>query len=117
MAYFPFMIEIEGKTCLVAGGGSIAFPAIIKDKDMLISVSSGGKSPAATAYIKKQIKQGIPDYYGEMIEQLGTYRNYIFEHVNTLEKRKDVYNKLLEYGDAHEGKIPGEFMEMIIKNG
>lgn len=51
-----------------------------------------------------------------MIEQLGTYRNYIFEHVNTLEKSKDVYNKLLEYGDAHEGKIPKEFMEMIIKN-
>lgn len=25
MAYFPFMIEIEDKTCLVAGGGSIAF--------------------------------------------------------------------------------------------
>ena len=205
MAYFPFMIEIEGKTCLVAGGGSIAFhkvkilvdfgvhiqvvapeiceslqelarlyqidllerefqeqdidgmdfvvaatdeeklnyhiselcrkrgilinavdmkeacsfvfPAIIKDKDMLISVSSGGQSPAAAAYIKKQIKQGIPDYYGEMIEQLGTYRDYIFEHVNTLEKRKDVYHKLLEYGDAHEGKIPREFMEMIIENG
>lgn len=205
MAYFPFMIEIENKNCLVAGGGSIAFhkvkiladfgvhirvvapeiceplrklaeeyvqiielverkiqdtdiegmdfvvaatdderlnyhisdlcrqknilmnavdmkeacsfifPAMIKEKDMIIAVSSGGQSPAAAAYVKKQIRRGIPDYYGEMIEQLGEYRDRILEHVGTAKKRKEIFNKLLEYGDVHEGKIPKEVVEALLK--
>lgn len=205
MAYFPFMIEIEGKNCLVVGGGGIAFhkvellaefgvhirvvalkiceplrkltdkgvllvelverefqdsdinemdfvvaatddkqlnyhisdlcrqknilinvvdmkeacsfifPAMIKDKDMLIAVSSGGQSPAAAAYVKKQIRHGIPDYYGRMTEALGEYRDYILEHVATAGRRKEIFNKLLEYGDAHEGEIPKEIVEILVK--
>lgn len=205
MAYFPFMIEIEDKNCLVVGGGSIAFhkaellaefgvrirvaapeiceslqkladksmlpielverefqdsdingmdfvvaatddkqlnyhisdlcrqknilinvvdreeacsfifPAIIKDKDMLIAVSSGGQSPAAAAYVKKQIRQGLPDYYGEMIETLGEYRDYVLEHVDTAGKRKEIFNKMVEYGDAHGGDIPKEVVEILVK--
>ena len=206
MAYFPFMIEMEGKACLVAGGGriafhkvkiltdfgarvrvvapticgplcelagcengrlinlierefresdidgmdfvvaatdeeelnyhiselckkrgilinavdmkeacSFAFPAIIKDKDLVIAVSSGGKSPAAAAYIKRKIRQGLPDYYGTMIEQLGAYRDYIFERAADLEKRKGVFNRLLEYGAANEGEIPKEIVEIALK--
>ena len=207
MAYFPFMIEIENKKCLVVGGGSIAFhkvkllaefgvhirvvapkiceplrkltekgmlsvelmerefqnsdinemnfvvaatddrqlnyyiselcrqknvlinavdmkeacsfifPAMIKDKDMLIAVSSGGQSPAAAAYVKKQIQHDIPDYYGNMIETLGEYRDYILEHVDTAGRQKELFNRLLEYGDAHQGEIPKEMVEALIKTG
>ena len=28
MAYFPFFIELEGKECLVVGGGDVAFRKI-----------------------------------------------------------------------------------------
>lgn len=205
MAYFPFMIELEDKNCLVAGGGSIAFhkvkilaefgvhirvvapeicesmqmlekgcdfpielverefqdadiegmdfvvaatddkklnyhisdlcrqknilinavdmkeacsfifPAMIKEKDMIIAVSSGGQSPAAAAYVKKQIRRELPGYYGEMIEQLGGYRDFILEHVDTAKKRKEIFNQLLEYGDAHGGSIPKEVVEALLK--
>lgn len=93
---------------------SFIFPAMIKDKDMLIAVSSGGHSPAAAAYVKGQIRQCVPGYYGEMIEQLGEYRSCILEHVDTAKKRKEVFNRLLEYGDAHEGEIPEEIVKQII---
>lgn len=189
MAYFPFMIDIEGKNCLVAGGGKIAlhkvkilvkfgvrikvvateiceelfqfpcafqkrefedgdiegmdfvvaatddeelnlyisklcrqknilinsvdmkdacsfiFPAIIQDKDLLVAVSTGGQSPAAAAYVKQTIQREIPGYYGEMIEQLGDYRKLVLETVDTSEKRKQVFNRLLEYGDNNSGII------------
>lgn len=94
---------------------SFIFPAMIKDRDMLIAVSSGGQSPAGAAYVKRQIRHYIPDYYGEMIEQLGEYRDYILEHVDTAKKRKEIFNRLLEYGDVHDGKIPKEVVEMLIK--
>ncbi len=207
MAYFPFMVEIEKKKCLVVGGGSIAFhkvkilvefqahirvtageicpllqelakeksglihlverefraediegmdfvvaatddeglndyvsdlcrqknilinavdrkeacsfifPAILKDKELVVAVSTGGQSPAAAAYIKNRIRKGIPDYYGEMIETIGGYRDYILEHVNTAEKRKELFNRLLEYGDGHGGEIPHELVQALVEVG
>lgn len=202
MAYFPFMIDIEGQNCLVAGGGKIAlhkvllllefgvhiqvvaeeicqelkafvqkeeapvskcgtlslvqrqfrdsdidgmdmvvaatndealnyhisdlcrqkkipvnavdlkeacsfiFPAMIKQQDLLVAVSSGGQSPAAAAYIKQMIQKQLPDYYGDMIETMGGYREIVLQQVDSAEKRKEVFRKLLTYGDAHEGRIP-----------
>ncbi len=197
MAYFPFMVDIENKNCLVVGGGRIAlhkikillgfgvhihvvaeeicqelktlqqsndsleivrrqfqdgditgmdfvvaatddetinyhisdlcrqnripinavdmkdacsfiFPAIIQEKDLLIAISSGGQSPAASAYVKHRIQRQLPDYYGEMIDVLGEYREFVLAHVDTAEKRKKVFQRLLEYGDAHNGEIPEE---------
>lgn len=189
MAYFPFMVEIEDKNCLVAGGGRIAFhkvkilqgfgvqikvvakeicsellefpceferrefedndiegmdfvvaatddaalnthisevcrqknipvnavdmkdacsfifPAMIQQKDLLVAVSTGGQSPAAAAYVKGKIKEGIPEHYGDMIETLGSYRELVLEQVDTPAKRKQVFNRLLEYGDSHNGEI------------
>ncbi|MGN0330259.1 MAG: hydroxymethylbilane synthase [Kineothrix sp.] len=199
MSYFPFMIDIGGKSCLVAGGGNIAchkvkllsgfgvhmkvvgteichelsgfpeveivqrefresdiegmdfvvaatdderlndhisdlcrkrkipvnavdrkeacsfiFPAIIKEKDMLIAVSTGGQSPAAAAYIKNRIKSEIPEYYGDMVEALGSHRDYILKHVNTAKKRKEIFHQLLEYGDSHKGEIGAEMVKQMI---
>lgn len=94
---------------------SFIFPAMIKNKDLTIAVSSGGQSPAATAHIKKQIKHCVPDYYGEMIETIGEYRNYILENVDTEKNRKEIFNRMLEYGDAHAGKIPKEVVETFLK--
>lgn len=201
MAYFPFMIDISGKQCLVAGGGRLAlhkvsillkfgvrikvvgeeicpelwelgelqiiqrefwdsdiedmdfvvaatddatlneriadlcrqkdilvnavdqkeacsfiFPALIQEKDLLISISTGGNSPAAAAYVKRKLKSYIPAYYGEMLETLSGYRDYILEHIDSAEQRKEIFNRLLEYGDAHEGEIPENVVNDIIRN-
>ena len=94
---------------------SFIFPAMIKDGDMLIAISTGGKSPATAAYIKKQLSQWVPEYYGQMIETIGEYRDYILKHVDTAKKRKELFNRLLEYGDAHEGKIPREVVETLLE--
>lgn len=93
---------------------SFIFPAVIQDKDLLIAVSTGGQSPAAAAYVKKQIKNHIPDYYGDMIETMGAYREYILEHVHMAKDRKEIFNRLLAYGDAHGGKIPIEVVKQTI---
>lgn len=93
---------------------SFIFPAMIQEKDLLIAISSGGQSPAAAAYVKQQVKRQIPAYYGDMIENLGRYRDYILEHVDTADNRKKVFNKLLEYGDSHDGEIPEERVYEVI---
>lgn len=203
MAYFPFMIDMEGKNCLVVGGGIVAirkveqvlsfgakvkvvspkgclrlkklndekqiqwtkksfedvdveqcdfviaatndlevnfhisdlckkkgilvnvvdvkeacsflFPAIVRKQDMVIAISSGGKSPAAVSYIKEKIGETIPEYYGKMIEELGIYRDAILKKVKDEKKRKYVFHELVEYADSHEGQIPEHIVIEIIE--
>jgi siroheme synthase-like protein len=95
---------------------SFIFPAMIKDKDMLVTVSTGGQSPAASAYIKKKIKSNIPDYYGDMIETIGQYRDMILTQVDNSRDRKEIFMELLEYGDAHNGDIPEELVYSLVNN-
>lgn len=203
MAYFPFMVDIKGKQCFVAGGGGIAlhkvrillgfeahikvvapeiceelkalrgdslelqereffdgdvedvdfviaatdeealnyhisdlcrqrripvnvvdrkeacsfiFPALIQDKDLLVAISSGGQSPAAVSFVKNKIRENMPDYYGEMLEQLGAYRDFVLEHVDTAGKRKEIFYRLLEYGDSHAGSIPETLVQELVRS-
>ncbi len=94
--------------------GSFIFPAIIRDEELLIAISSGGNSPAATAFIKNKIREAIPDYYGKMIAELGDYRDYIRKLVGDSESRKKIYYQLVKYGDSHNGDIPIEIIKREI---
>lgn len=205
MAYFPFLIDIEGKLCVIAGGGAVAyrkaeimlgfgakvkvaapdicismkllvetgkditihqrifqiddlrdadiviaatndqnmnsyisqrcrerdilvnivdvkeecsfiFPAVVKKDDLLISISSGGNSPAAAAFLKEKIEDSIPDYYGKVVSMLGRYRRDIKEKVLDSKDRKKLYYKLLVYAAEHEGEISEALINaMIVK--
>lgn len=205
MKYFPFMVEITGKRCLVAGGGKIAchkvklllsyaveiqiiakeisselsaiakenpllslvqkeiepsdldgadfviaatdkaplnqkiamwcrekkipvnavdqkedcdfiFPAMIQKGDVLVTVSTGGSSPAAAAYLKNRIEECIPEYFGEMVETLGSYREEILERVPEQEVRRELFYRLLVYGTEHNGKITPEVVRELLES-
>jgi siroheme synthase-like protein len=95
---------------------SFIFPAIIKQGDMVVSVSTGGNSPAGAGFIKRRINETLPEYYGDMVSRLGEYRDYILENVQSPEDRKRLFNKLLEYGDSHGGDIPKEVVEEFMSD-
>lgn len=92
---------------------SFIFPALLKREDLLVSVSTGGKSPAGAAYVKKKIDSSIPEFYGKMMTNLGDYREYILKNVNE-EDRKEVFNRLLQYGSEHNGEIPAKIVEQYL---
>lgn len=94
---------------------SFIFPAMVQEKDLLIAVSTGGQSPAGAAYIKRKIKSCIPQYYGDMVETLGEYREYVLSYVDSAKARKDIFDRLLEYGDSHEGVIPFELVKQLVE--
>lgn len=93
---------------------SFIFPAILQDMDLLVAVSTGGQSPAAAAYVKRQIRESLPDYYGKLIGSMGEYRDDILSQVDTAEQRKRVFDRLLEYGAAHGGELPRDVAERLI---
>lgn len=192
MAYFPFMIDIEDKNCLVVGGGRIAyrkaldllqfgarvtvispnicseienihdieiirkeyetadinhrflviaatnikelnrniaaecnernilvnavdikdacsfiFPAIIKRDELVVSISTGGNSPAGAAFLKEKIEHSIPDNYERNLELLGRLRSDITKKVTDSALRKKLYYDLLKK-TSKEGLVLSE---------
>jgi siroheme synthase-like protein len=90
------------------------FPAIIKKKDLLLTISTGGKSPMFTVVIKEELEKHIPEYYGDLIDILGEVREYIKEFVPDGNMRKKIYMKLIACGkEAGRGLEQKEIEEII----
>lgn len=203
MAYFPFMMEAEGKRCIIAGGGKIAcrkaetmlsfgagvtliapelseeleslairekipvhkrkffnedaegadfviaasddeaansqiskicrekkipvnvvdvkeecsfiFPAVIRRKNVIVTVSTGGESPALCAYLKNKLEKEIPDYYGDMAKMLSGLRDYIKSQVKEEENRKELYYELIRLADRSFGELSEEQIGELIE--
>ncbi|KOA20697.1 siroheme synthase [Clostridium homopropionicum DSM 5847] len=93
---------------------SFVFPAIIKNQELVVSIATGGNSPAMAAKIKRDIEKYIPEYYGELIEVLGEQREYIKKEVPNTEYRKQVYNELIALAQLYGRNITTEEIENII---
>lgn len=93
---------------------SFVFPAIIKNEELVISISTGGNSPAMAAKIKNDIQKFIPEYYGSLIEILGEQRECIKKEVYNSKNRKQVYDELIHFAELHDGNITIDEIQNII---
>ena len=67
----------------------------IKRGDLLISVSTGGKSPSLSSKIKKEIEERYTEDYEEYLNVLGDIRKKVIKKYEDKSKRKDVLNMLV----------------------
>lgn len=91
------------------------FPAIVKKKDLVVSVSTGGKSPLFAARLKKELEERIPDDYGELVELLGAWRNKVLTEVSDIKRRKRIFGALIEKGKKQGGKLSEKEIRHIIE--
>ena len=70
------------------------FPAVIKEEDVVIGISSGGKSPVLTQYVKEEIKAVLPSSIGEINTKLGEIRTSIINSYPPSE-RKEMFEQIL----------------------
>ncbi|AXU29463.1 siroheme synthase [Clostridium sp. HMSC19D02] len=70
-------------------------PSYIKRGDLLISVSTGGKSPSLSSKIKKEIEERYTEDYEEYLNVLGDIRKKVIKKYEDKSKRKDVLNMLI----------------------
>ena len=205
MAYFPFFVELEGKTCLIAGGGMVAyrkalvlkdfgpvitvvglemipemeqlaagrektmtlirrgfedkdiqgadfviaatsdeelnrhisdlcrqqkipvnvvdvqeecsfiFPALIKEEDIVVGISTGGSSPTIAQYLKKRFKESIPSGFGMLASQLGNYRELVKEKVPSLPVRTEIFKAMVKEGIRQGGVFTREQVIELIE--
>lgn len=53
---------------------SFIFPAVVREQEVVCAVSSGGRSPLVTQYIKKLVQQVFPVGIGAVNEEMGRFR-------------------------------------------
>lgn len=54
--------------------GNFMFPALVKRDNISVGINTAGKSPVFSQYIKEKIQAVLPEWYGELNEQLGELR-------------------------------------------
>ena len=82
------------------------FPAILRQKDVVIAVSTGGKSPLLAAEIKNEIKRTIREDYGDIAEVMGRKREQVLEQIPDGKMRKKVFGEMLK--EALDGNAESE---------
>jgi len=64
------------------------FPALITNGALTVSVSTGGKSPGAAAYLKRRLETHVPDQSGEILEWLCGIRQLLYREYPQINHRK-----------------------------
>lgn len=71
------------------------FPAIIRDKEVVISVSTGGQSPVLAGTIKRNIESHLGRSYGDIAERMGELREQIKAQIDGEEERKKAFQQMV----------------------
>ena len=81
------------------------FPALVQDGPLTIGISTDGKSPAAAAYVRKEIEQKLPEGLGGTIELLGMLREEVKQVSDDQAVRAGILEKLFFYCLRREGEV------------
>lgn len=70
-------------------------PGIIKRGDLVVSVSTSGKSPAYSKHLREQIEDIIPENTEKMLDIMGELRKSLPSKVESQKERSLVYNYVM----------------------
>lgn len=93
------------------------FPAYVREKDIVVAVSSGGNSPLMTREIKKKVKDVLNPVLGEINEGLGDCREYVKSQVHDDIKRKIIFRRIYEESVKADQMISKDRIQEIITDG
>lgn len=94
------------------------FPSLVHEGDIVIGVSTGGKSPAFAKFMRLSIDNMLDSYYLKIFEVLSRFRPYIKAEFDTENKRSQAMEAVLDLC-LTDGNIPddGEIKEMLERIG
>ena len=71
-------------------------PSFVKRGDLLLSISTGGKSPSLSRKIRKDLEEVYDDSYEEYVKLLGQAREMIIENTSDIKERRNRLKELLD---------------------
>lgn len=81
------------------------FPALVRQEDVVLGITTGGNSPAASRYLREYIDKQLPRGIGRLVQQLGSFRGLVKEALPEQRMREEVFTRLFFYGLEHGGEL------------
>ena len=75
---------------------SFIFPSIVRQQDIVCGISSGGKSPVITQYIKEEIIKFMPCFLGDINNRMGEIRDKVKQKINSQKLRAKTMKRIFE---------------------
>lgn len=76
---------------------SFFFPALVREGDLTIGISTDGKCPAAASWVRRKISQALPMGIGDAIDLMGQIRPQVKELAVSEAERKDWLERMFLY--------------------
>ena len=70
-------------------------PAVIRQGDLQIAISTNGKCPAYAAHLRRKFQELITEEHGQFLDCLDEARQWVIQQVPA-DKRKEVLSKLAD---------------------
>lgn len=78
------------------GDSTFIFPAVIKKGDLVVTVSTNGKAPIFSGYIKNKIENVLPKNTGDALNELSSYRQELLSSKTEKDEIKELLIRRIE---------------------
>ncbi len=93
---------------------SFIFPALVREEDITVGISTGGSSPTIAQYLKARFRKALPEGFGRLAAELGTYRGMVKEQVADISVRTKIFRKMVDEGISRGCRLTEEEAQEII---
>lgn len=94
---------------------SFLFPALVKRGEFVAGFTSGGGSPLAAQYIRRQVEEMLPQGFEQTIERLSAVRERVRREISDGKRREAVFRALFALALEKNGGITEEEIDSILK--
>ena len=70
-------------------------PSIVHRDDLVITISTSGKSPALAKKLRKTLEEQFGEEYGELLKLMGAIRKKLLRHAHEPEAHKPLFEQLI----------------------
>jgi len=91
----------QGKLCNIADRPELCnfiLPSIVERGDLIIAISTSGKSPAVARRLRKQIEAQFGPEYAEFLKLMGSVRKILLEQTRDPEAHRRIFESLIDQG-------------------
>jgi len=79
-------------------GCNFTLPSVIERGDLMVTVSTGGKSPLFAKKLKGELLEKFGPEYGDLLKVMGKIREKIVTESNNPEGNKELFERIIEGG-------------------
>jgi len=91
--------EVRNTLCNIADRPEVCnfiLPSIIQRDDLVITISTSGRSPAMAKKLRKTLEKQFGEEYGELLRLMGAVRQKLLSQAHEPEAHKPLFEQLIE---------------------